>query len=81
MPPRKTTTATPAEDVGAGEYPKAKYRKVKTSVKHPNGYEARAVADAELEARLDPTVWKDSPDEVRPPVKKKPVETDDDAFV
>lgn len=45
----------------ATEYPTAKYRKVKVSDKHPNGYEARQVASPEDEARFDPKVWKDSP--------------------
>lgn len=68
----KTKSPLPAAQGAAGEYPKAKYRSVPVSQKHPNGYEARQVADADAEGLLNPDVWKDSPDELGKPRAARP---------
>ena len=47
-------------------YPKALYRKVRPSVKYPNGYETRRVKDETQEADLVGQGWKTSPEGMAP---------------
>ena len=45
------------------EYPTTVYRKVRPSVRWPNGYETKTVASAEAR-EAQASEWKDSPDEL-----------------
>ena len=71
---RQAAPAAPAAGTDFQRFPAVKYRKVKPSVKYPNGYEVKRVADEAEEAALGPE-WKDSPEGMSP--KPKPI--DDDA--